>query len=621
MPSIQRARLGAMCAVALLAGCNIEVVSLGSGSAAPGTTGSGASGGGGSGSVGLTSGTAPTPTTDSVNATPSVVGTVSVMAGTSQTITIAFTSADGRPISGLALSSTTLPSDWTGPGGFTCTVAGSGNDCVLTLTYAPKVQETGTLTIGYVYVGDQIAPPGASISIPYAATANDNIVATPFPIGQVNAAIGTGSQSVTINFTTDDGNAATGLTMLSNLSSLPAGWNTATPGFSCAIVSNGNGCQLLLNYVPKVAGSGTLTLSYGYTDASGAARTAAINLPYATTVNGNVDASVSPAGQVNAIQNTGTQAVAITFTTDDGTAAHNLVLLSPSSSLPPGWSGAAGGFTCSSVSSGNGCQLRLTYAPTALTSGTVSLDYGYMSAAGEFTTGSVDIPYAATTSDNIVATAAPSGPINAIVGEVMPDVLVTFTTDDARTATALQLTTNLAALPAGWSSTDGAFSCAGVGVGTTCQLPLSYAPGAAASGTLTLQYTYRDNSGQAKSGSFNVPYRATTDDSVVGTPGPGSLSVVAGTSTALTVTFATDDGNPASVLSVTSGLAALPAGWSSAANSFACASVSAGVTCQLALNYQPTSPDSGTLTLGFTYTNDSGMVKTGTVLIPYTATP
>ncbi|HEV2700524.1 MAG TPA: hypothetical protein VGV09_02755 [Steroidobacteraceae bacterium] len=622
MPSIHRALLAGTCALALLTGCNIDVVSLGSGSANISPTGSAASGGGGgSGTVGLNAGGGSTPATDSVNATSAVVGTVTVMTGASQTITVAFTSADGRPISGLALSSTTLPPDWSGAGGFTCTVAGSGNNCVLTLTYAPKTQETGTLTIGYVYVGDQIAPPGASISIPYAATTSDNIVATAAPIGQINAAVGTGNQSVSINFTTDDGNAATGLTMLSNLSSLPAGWSAATPGFSCAIVSNGSGCQLVLNYVPKVAGRGTLTLNYGYTDASGVARTGAINLPYATTTNGNVNASVSPVGQVNAIQTTGTQAVTVTFTTDNAAVAHNLVLLAPAATLPAGWSGPVSGFTCGTVSTGSGCQLALTYAPTALTSGTLTLDYGYTSPGGEFTTGSVDIPYAATSSDNVVATAAPSGQIDAIVGELSTNVLATFTTDDARTATALQLTTNLAALPAGWSSSDSSFSCAGVGGGTTCQLPLMYIPTAADNGTLTLRYTYQDNAGQSKSGSLNLAYRATTDDSIVAAPGPASLAVVTGTSNPLTVTFATDDGNPASLLSVTSGLTPLPAGWSSTADSFTCSSVSVGVSCQLALTYQPTNPDSGTLTLGFTYTNDSGSVKTGTVLIPYTAVP
>jgi hypothetical protein len=64
----------------------------------------------------------------------------------------------------------------------------------------------------------------------------------------------------------------------------------------------------------------------------------------------------------------------------------------------------------------------------------------------------------------------------------------------------------------------------------------------------------------------------------------------------------------------------LPAGWSSAATTFACSSVSAGVICQLTLTYQPTNADAGTLALGFSYTNDSGSVKSGTLSIPYTAT-
>jgi hypothetical protein len=99
------------------------------------------------------------------------------------------------------------------------------------------------------------------------------------------------------------------------------------------------------------------------------------------------------------------------------------------------------------------------------------------------------------------------------------------------------------------------------------------------------------------------------------------VAVLTGTTTSVTVTFATDDGNPASALSVTSGLTALPAGWSSAAGTFSCSSVSAGIACQLPLTYQPTGADSGTVQLGFSYTNDSGSVKSATVSIPYTATP
>jgi hypothetical protein len=623
MESIHRALLAGACALALLSGCNYDVSGSGPGTADSGVATSGATGGGGasSGPTGYSTVVATPPMSDAVNATASVSGTVSVIAGASQTITVAFTSADGRPISGLALSNTTLPSDWSGSTAFTCSVTGSGNNCVLTLTYAPTTTETGTLAIGYVYKGDANSPPLVTLNIPYAGTTSNNVLATAAPIGQINAAVGAGTQSVSVNFTTDDGNAATGLAILTNLSSLPAGWTTATPGFTCAIISNGSGCQLVLNYAPTAAGSGTLTLSYGYMDDSGAARTGAINLPYSTTVSGSVVATVSPAGQVNAIGKTGRQAVTLSFTTDDGQSASNLVLLSPSASLPAGWSGSLSNFTCGTVSTGSGCQLQLTYAPSALTSGTVTLDYGYTSASGTYTTGSVNIPYAATSNDNVIASAAPSGQIAAIVGEVNPAVAITFTTDDARTATDLQLTTELMTLPSGWASTDSSFSCAGVDSETTCQLPLTYTPSAADSGTVTLRYSYLDNAGESKSGSINVPYRATTDDTVVGTPNPVSVAVLTGTTTSVTVTFATDDGNPASALSVTSGLTALPAGWSSAAGTFSCSSVSAGIACQLPLTYQPTGADSGTVQLGFSYTNDSGSVKSATVSIPYTATP
>jgi hypothetical protein len=81
----------------------------------------------------------------------------------------------------------------------------------------------------------------------------------------------------------------------------------------------------------------------------------------------------------------------------------------------------------------------------------------------------------------------------------------------------------------------------------------------------------------------------------------------------------TDDGNPARDLTITSGLTPLPGGWSSSASTFSCSSVDTGPGCQLSLSYAPTAADTGTLTLGYSYTNNSGMVKTGTLAIGYTA--
>jgi hypothetical protein len=190
----------------------------------------------------------------------------------------------------------------------------------------------------------------------------------------VTAATGAGGEPVTVNFTTDDGNAATNLALTTDLSSLPAGWSSKASTFTCDIVSTGNGCQLPLTFAPTAAETGTLALSYSYTDDSGTARTGTLNVPYSSTTNGTVVATVSPPGQVNAVEMTGNQSVVVTFNTDDGKTATNLMVLSGLTGLPAGWSSASSKFTCGSVSSGNGCQLTLNYAPIKLAS-SLSIPY------------------------------------------------------------------------------------------------------------------------------------------------------------------------------------------------------------------------------------------------------
>jgi hypothetical protein len=614
--------MGACFLVLPLAGCGSSSYSSSYG---PGTVTSGSSGGSSSGGVTIGSassgGGGLTGTLDTVVATPSVAGPLSVAVGTSQTISIAFTSSDGLAITGFAISGTTYPATWSAPSNFSCSLVSTGSGCVLNLTYTPVVGDTGTLTISYIFVNNANLPesPGGSVSIPYSASAANDVIASVTPSGQVNAAPGQGSQSVSINFTTDDGYAATGLALTSALSALPAGWSSSAKNFSCAIVSEGSGCQLPLTYAPTAAASGTLTLGYSYTDASGAARTGAVNVPYATASGGNVSASVAPSGQINAIEQTGGQAVTVSFTTDDGQTASGL-FLTAESTLPAGWSGKLSAFTCASVSTGNGCQLQLKYAPTALAAGTLTIGYGYTNAAGTAQTGTLDIAYAATTDDNVTGTASPSGQINAVVGSGAASVLVTFTTDDGRPATALSITNDLTMLPPGWSSTVNSFTCSGLSTGTGCQLSLTYAPPAYASGTLMLNYSYQNNAGLTKTGTVSIPYRALTDDTVVSTPSSTMLAVQTGSSNPVTVVFTTDDGNPASALTVTSGLATLPAGWSTTTNTFSCAAISTGTGCELSLVYTPTAAESSTLTLGYSYTNDAGIAKTGTVSIAYVAT-
>ena len=584
------------------------------------------SAGGGTSGPGGFSGAAGGPggTKDTVVTTTSVPGTLSVTAGASQTVSVTFTSSDGRSIHGLEITGTTLPADWSGTENYGCTLVGAGSSCVLNLTYSPKAAESGSLTVTYLYINNANQPitPGGTITIPYVATApNNNVVAVSAPTGQIISSPGSAAQPVTVNFTTDDGNAATNLTLTTDLGSLPAGWSSKKSSFSCAIVSTGNGCQLVLSYLPTAAATGTLALDYSYSDDSGAARTGTLNIPYSTATNGTIVATAAPLGQVNAVQKTGNQAVTLTFTTDDGRAARNLLVLSDLTKLPAGWSASSGKFTCGSVGTGNGCQLTLDYAPAAIASGTLSLDYSYLDAGGTYNVGSINIPYAATTNDNVVGTANPSGQISTIVGSASPTVAVTFATDDGRPATALHITTDLTALPGGWTSTQSSFSCSGINGGTSCQLPLTYTPTGADSGTLALAYGYVNDAGQSKTGTVNIPYLATTDNNVAATPSPTSLAVLTGSTTPVTVTFVTDDGNPASNLTVTSGLSPLPTGWSSTASTLSCAIVSTGTGCQLSLSYAPTAADSGTLNLGYSYTNNSGLAKTGTLTLGYAATP
>ena len=197
---------------------------------------------------------------------------------------------------------------------------------------------------------------------------------------------------------------------------------------------------------------------------------------------------------------------------------------------------------------------------------------------------------------------------------------VSFTTDDGRPATAVQVSSGLSMLPAGWSG-PASFACAEASTGPGCTLALAYAPTAPARGSVVLGYAYVNDAGLARTGTVTIPYRATTDDSVVGSVSPTPVSVPAGTSLPVIVSFTTDDGYPASALSVTTDLGSLPAGWSSGAPGFTCASVDGGTGCRLGLSFAPAAPGSGTLSMAYSYTNDAGLARSGTVLVPWTATP
>ena len=335
------------------------------------------------------------PVSNSIDATPSMHTAAAVVGAGGSTVSVAFVSSDGRAITDLTVNGLgSLPAGWTGPASFLCSTVTTGSGCVLNLTYAPTAGGTGTLKLAYWFINGQGAATTGTVDIPYSATTSDNVTTTASPTGQIAAVTGDGTEHVTLTFTTDDGLPASNLTLTSGLSPLPSGWSSTAQSFSCANVSTGNACQLSLAYAPTAAGSGTLTFGYSYTDDAGEAKTGSANIPYSATTDDNVVYVQSPGGQVGATVNGAGTAVTITFTTDDGQPATGLTISSGLGSLPGDW-GGPGSFSCATISSGTGCQLSLTYAPTTQDSGTLSLVYQYNSDLGNAKSGTVNISYAA----------------------------------------------------------------------------------------------------------------------------------------------------------------------------------------------------------------------------------
>jgi len=480
---------------------------------------------------------------DNVVATTSPAGQIAAITGSTSAVGITFTTDDGQTATNLTITSglTTLPAGWTGPTSLTCASVSTGTGCMLNLTYEPTADDSGSLSVGYSYTDNAGIGKTGTATISYAATSQDNVIATQSPAGQIAAVTGS-TNAVGLTFTTDDGQNATNLSIMAGLSTLPAGW-TGPASFACASVSTGGGCALNLTYKPTAVGSGTLTFTYSYTNNAGTSKTGTAMVSYAATSHDNVVATPSPSGQI-AVVTGGTGGVGITFTTDDGAPATNLSITAGLSPLPSGWTGPAT-FTCATLSTGSGCLLNLTYAPTAFANGTLTLNYAYKNNAGTAKTGSVTVPYTATTNDNVIATNSPSGPIGAVVNSGSVPVTLTFTTDDGNPAANVTITSGLSTLPPGWSA-PATFTCAAVSTGTDCQLTLTYAPSVNGSGTVSLGYSYNDDSGTAKTGTANIAYASI----------PGFLYLTDSVSNIVSCAVSGVDGSLSACGNVTTGLSA-----------------------------------------------------------------
>ena len=337
----------------------------------------------------------------------SIVGTppasmVSAVVGSKITVPYTFTSSDGRSISGFAINNSlgaALPAGWTGPQFFGCQTVSTGSGCVLNLVYQPTAYTTPQMvTLNYVFVDNSNEPVTAgSVTFNYQATTNDNVIATPAPAGQINATIGSGTQTVTVTYATDDARPAANLAVTGTVpAALPAGWSGPVAS-TCASVSAGIACTMAWTYTPAAPGSGVITVDFAYDNDSATAKTGSFNIPYAATANNNILGMVSPSSPIN-VTGPGPQTVTVTFYTDDGFLASNLVITTDLATLNvpnPGWSSALSTFSCASVSApSTSCKLSLSYAPAAPGDlGMLQLGYTYKDNAGTVKTGSVNINY------------------------------------------------------------------------------------------------------------------------------------------------------------------------------------------------------------------------------------
>ncbi|MGE5486172.1 MAG: hypothetical protein ACM3PQ_00050 [Methanosarcina sp.] len=151
-------------------------------------------------------------------------------------------------------------------------VTGSTNDSTSGSTGSSNPATGGASTPG---------PTGGGTDGSNPASAN-NAVATIDPAGTITATVGA-AQVAHVTFTSSNDKPLTNLTVTSDLTSLPAGWN-GVGSFSCTTVTTDGACRLDLVYVPDTApAAGTLTLNYQYTDSAGASRAASVAIAYEAT--------------------------------------------------------------------------------------------------------------------------------------------------------------------------------------------------------------------------------------------------------------------------------------------------------------------------------------------------
>src|ERR1035441_1125470 len=153
-------------------------------------------GGGGGGGI-----SPPMGTNNTIVATPSPTGPISVAVGQSQAFSVTFTTSDGKTATNFSITSglSALPAGWTGPTSLTCASVSTGNGCMANLTFTPTAASSGAVTFNYSYTNNADTSKTGTATVSYASTSNDTVIATPSPKGTIAVVTG-GHSTVGITF-------------------------------------------------------------------------------------------------------------------------------------------------------------------------------------------------------------------------------------------------------------------------------------------------------------------------------------------------------------------------------------------------------------------------------------
>ena len=340
---------------------------------------------------------APPSPNNTVSASLSQDGEVLAFVGTSTSITLTFSSSGDGAASDLALHLASLPEGWrslSSGSTFHCREVSEDAACQLSLQYQPRAATpSSSLALSYIYLDSAGKSRFGNVTIAYRAQAANAVIGTWIPAGPLAGIVGARTPAV-LNFTTVDGNPATGLQVTTVLSTLPDGWRSDDETLACPVLGSGPGCQLRLSYEPREAArNGRLDIAYAYTDSAGKPQSGTASLAYSATTHDSVVAEVNPPGPL-LVKPLQSRKVTVRFQSSDGASASGLRITSGLPSRNSGWTMDPQWPGCARIGHDANCVLTLNYAPHAVAGPAVlALGYAYTDSHGRARSGVVDISY------------------------------------------------------------------------------------------------------------------------------------------------------------------------------------------------------------------------------------